>query len=311
MGRPATGCAQWRDGKWLAILSVGAKRVPVEMPGLEPHPEGCACTVKAPCEVRAGATRQAAIVAKRARDRGALLPGDEGGETCGAYFIRWIAARKREGIVTTRDDEGRWRKWLEARLASRAIRGVTTRDLELLVQAIDKDVRAGKLAWRTSLHVWGLVTKMFDDACRSKDVGMRVRSDNPATNVRGPDRGPDKASAFLFPSEVTRLAACALVLQYRRRLYVFASYTGLRAGEIEGSPGPTSTKSKGSSSCTARATTSPMSSAARRLGAPAGCPSNRTCSRSSPRCERSQAATARCSPGFRTTASGHGFCART
>ncbi len=121
---------------------------------------------------------------------------------------------------------------LAKHLDTKAISGVTTRDLENIVTALDRDVRAKKLSWKTAIHVWGLLTKLFDDACRSKDVALRARTDNPAKSVRGPDRGHDLASAFLFPAELIQLAACGLVPEWRRRLYVFAVYTGLRAGEI-------------------------------------------------------------------------------
>jgi integrase len=49
--------------------------------------------------------------------------------------------------------------------------------------------------------------------------------------VTSADRGHDKAGPFLFPRELAQLAACAAVPLWRRRLYVFSVYTGLRAGE--------------------------------------------------------------------------------
>jgi integrase len=162
---------------------------------------------------------------------GGFLP-DEALETCGEYFERWTESRRRTGIRTTADERGRWRKWLAPHLAVKPMARVATRDLELVVSSLDQDVRAGKLAWKTAIHVWGLVTKMFDDAVRSKDQSLRARKDNPASAIRGPDRGHDKAAAFLFPSELVTLLSCQAVPLARRRLYALAVYLGARAGEL-------------------------------------------------------------------------------
>ncbi len=176
----------------------------------------------------------ARTVAKRVSDRlrrGEGAPAGEG-ETCGDYVVRWLLARKAAGIRTTSDDKGRWNKWIAPHLGAKAIAAVTPRDLELLVSSLDKDVRAGRLAWKTAIHTWGLVTKLFDDAKRSKDLGLRVRTDNPAVDVRGPDRGHERASAFLFPSELGKLLTRETVPLARRRLYTLAVYLGCRAGEL-------------------------------------------------------------------------------
>jgi integrase len=73
---------------------------------------------------------------------------------------------------------------------------------------------------------------MFDDARRSKDLALRVREDNPARDVRGPDRGAVRASSFLFPRDIEQLAGHESIPQWRRRLYVFAVFLGCRAGEL-------------------------------------------------------------------------------
>jgi hypothetical protein len=36
------------------------------------------------------------------------------------------------------------------------------------VEELDRKVRERRFGWRTALHVWGDVRKMFADACSSK-----------------------------------------------------------------------------------------------------------------------------------------------
>ena len=224
MGRQRTGCAQWSPAKstWLAILTLdGGGRKPVEMTGLPPHDAACTCTPKAPCEARAKAIAMVARYAKRAKDGGAVSADSR--HTCEEFFDAWEASRDARGLRCMTRDRGRWRKWLSPHLGTRPIAEVTTRELEVLVASLDADVRAGKLAWKTAIHAWSLVTKMFDDAVRSKDLSLRMRSDNPAKLVRGPDRGPNRASAFLFPRDLSPLLACPTVPEWRRRIYAFAT----------------------------------------------------------------------------------------
>jgi len=73
---------------------------------------------------------------------------------------------------------------------------------------------------------------MFSDACKSKVASLRVRRDNPATDVRGPDRGENKAKQWLYPNEAEALLACADVPLRWRRLYALAIYLYLRPGEL-------------------------------------------------------------------------------
>src|SRR5258708_18150990 len=145
---------------------------------------------------------------KRRPSKSAPAPG---GETVGEYFDRWNAARAATGIGTTVDDRSRWRKWLARHLATKRMTDVTDRDLELVVEALDKAVRTGELRWKTAIHVWSTARKMFGDAHRSKDLALRVRRDNPARDVRGPDRGHTRASSFLFPRELDQLLRCERV----------------------------------------------------------------------------------------------------
>lgn len=73
---------------------------------------------------------------------------------------------------------------------------------------------------------------MFDDACNSKRLDLRVREDNPSRDVRGPDRGITRAKAYLFPTELLQVVSCDLVDLPMRRAIALAVYTYARASEL-------------------------------------------------------------------------------
>lgn len=83
---------------------------------------------------------------------------------------------------------------------------VRTEQIESIVGDLDARVRVGAMSWKTASNVWGNVSKMFDDAAHPKDRTLRVRAENPATGVSGPDRGLRKVLAFLYyPNEAHTL----------------------------------------------------------------------------------------------------------
>jgi integrase len=157
----------------------------------------------------------------------------EAGETFAAYVTRWCAERERRGLTSAHDDRGRLTKWACATLGPRAVASIATRDLERLVEDLDNRVRARELSWQTARNTWGAVSKLFHDACRSKALALRVREDNPAAGVAGPDRGVRKSKSYLYPAEFLSLASCPRVPLRWRRLFALAIYTYTRAGELE------------------------------------------------------------------------------
>ncbi len=156
----------------------------------------------------------------------------EEGESMDRWFARWLAERTERGLASVREDDGRWRRWLFPLLGALPAKAVARRDVERVVEDLDRRVRAGELSWKTARHCWGLVTKMFADACRSKRIDLRVREDNPAEGVRGPDRGIEKAKNYLYPEELLAVLDCATVPLRWRRLFALSVYTYTRPGEL-------------------------------------------------------------------------------
>jgi len=102
-----------------------------------------------------------------------------------------------------------------------------------LVESLDDAVRAGQYRWKTAINIYGVVTGMLRDAYSSKRTDLRVRDDNPAVGVRGPDRGELRDGPYLYPKEVVRLLECEDVPDHVRAAYAVATYTGLRWGELQ------------------------------------------------------------------------------
>lgn len=101
------------------------------------------------------------------------------------------------------------------------------------MQSLDRAVQLGQLRWKTAINVWGVLSKMMKDASRSKVIELRVREDNPAREVQGPDRGVERAGAYLFPSEFLALMECDRVPARWKRLIMLATYLYVRVGELE------------------------------------------------------------------------------
>jgi hypothetical protein len=74
-----------------------------------------------------------------------------------------------------------------------AVGWLSRTDIERTVEGLYRKIAlpaddSKRLALKTAGNVWVLVTKMFDDAVNAKAREHRVRSDNPASGVRGPER---------------------------------------------------------------------------------------------------------------------------
>lgn len=223
MPRKATGSAVWRPhlGCWVAVVtSLDKSREWIPMRKLtDPSEAG-----------KAAAKAQAKITSDRWRERGCV--DESTGETLNEYFKRWCAERRRQGLVSVSDDEGRYDKWIAEDLGALEVAYITPEQLEDVVAKLDEAVREGRTSWKNAKNIWGVLTKLFDDACHAKDRALRARKDDPSEHVRGPDKGDERAGPYLFPSELAKLLSNDELTATRRWLWALAVYTGMRAGEL-------------------------------------------------------------------------------
>lgn len=151
------------------------------------------------------------------------------GETFDAWSRRWFAERRARGVAQERR---RYERSIKPMLGSLDVGLMTRADVEAWVEQTDKEVTAGKIRWGTARRRWIQLRRMLADMSRSKVRALRVRSDSLVADVRGPDRGPQRAATFLYPSEFLRLVSCRRVPIEARRLYALAVYLYPRAGEL-------------------------------------------------------------------------------
>lgn len=215
-GRPATGGVRFEGGRWKARLTIDGKEklVPIDPPltRMSDRP-------KAVIEAREMAKL---VAASRAASR----------ETVREWYERWIAVKRAKGQSSTKAARSHLDTHILPVIGDLTMASVRARDLERIVQNLDALVAARALRWKSALNIWGTVTKAFDDAHRGKVLELRARADNPARDVRGPDRGIETEKVHLYPGEFLKLADSS-VPQKRRRYYTIAIYCYLRPAELE------------------------------------------------------------------------------
>lgn len=162
-----------------------------------------------------------------------LTPADLDTTTVGEWIEGWFRNREDRGYTSVADDRGRWSKWLARHLEARPIKAVTKVELEAVVEDLDTRVRAGELAWKTAQNVWALCSRMFKDAATAKARALRMRDDNPARDIVGPDRGATKSKTSLWPAEALTFFRSDDIPIRWRRLVALAIYIYPREGELE------------------------------------------------------------------------------
>ncbi len=172
-------------------------------------------------------------------------PGPEG-ELVRDWVDRYANVLRARGVVTVDDIVGRLRNWPLRHFGDKAMKDVERADIEALICELDEKVRErarqhegkgvpGKrvgLSWKSALNIWSDTSRIFAEACESKDPALRVLSKNPTENIRGPDKGVARTQPFLRPIEVDSLLSASEVPVYRRVLYGVAIYTAMRQGEL-------------------------------------------------------------------------------
>jgi integrase len=230
MARQPTGSAYERDGKLYALVTLPKRPGETKARRI---PKACPPKVKTLEQAKAWS----AWLSEQLRTGNLVLDEPEApapaGETFEAWCERWLADRAARNMASVKDDRSRLRVHVWPWLNGRAMADITTSDLERLVQRLDARIHDGTLSWRTARNIWGVVSKAFADARRSKNLSLRVRADNPAVDVAPPDEGVTKTKVYLYPSEVSRYLACADVPLRWRRVVAVAIYLYVRAGELE------------------------------------------------------------------------------
>lgn len=162
-------------------------------------------------------------------DRLVASPVNDAGETFDAWIARWLKHRR----VVDLDQERRlYEMWIAPQLGKRSVASISRVDVETWVEGIDRAVLDRRIRDGTATRIWSMLRAMLRDACSSKVRALRVRADNPAADVRGPDETADRAATFLYPSEFLRLMRCPEVPLVFRRLYALTIYLYPRAGEL-------------------------------------------------------------------------------
>ncbi len=238
MARPARGTVEYRQPKhgpgrwWGRITLIDGSRPWVDLGDWPNSPQGRARAQESAAHQTERA-RELGVVSTPKKRKGEPAPEQPPGETFDAYAVRWFADREARGLSSLSTDRSRIRVHVSPTLGDKPMAEIEAADLRAVCRHLDETARTDPgFSWRTAVKVWGLVTKLFNDACESKLEALRVLQKNPCAGVRGPDRGKKKGKQWLYPSEVARLAACPHVPLRWRRLYVLASYLYLRPGEL-------------------------------------------------------------------------------
>jgi len=222
MARPATGSVRLHGGQWRARLTLadGSRSGWLDLdPAIAAEDEAGARACAA--ELAALARKQKTVSTKTI-------------ETVAEYSVRWIASRRERGLASVDDDASRLACHVLPVIGALDVRTINRDALEGLVEKLDAKVRAGEIAWKTAIHIWALTCGMFDSATDGKLRRLRVREDNPATRVHGPDRGTARSKCYLFPSEFTQLLECDAIPVSWRRLFALTTYLSCRAAEVAG-----------------------------------------------------------------------------
>lgn len=166
------------------------------------------------------------------RARAVSTGSSGGGAEYAAWLAEWHSDRERRGLV--RSVASNIDLYIAPATMKKHVRDWTSEDLRGLVRLLDTKVQAGEISWKTATNIWGTATRMCRDACASKVEALRVREDNPALGVAGPDRGVRKEKQFLYPSEFLRFVQCdAVPLAWRQAvaaaIYMFPRPSELRA----------------------------------------------------------------------------------
>ena len=155
------------------------------------------------------------------------------GPSTDEYFESWLRDRAQRGVRDTDTEQSRYLHHVQSAIGAIPIAQVTADDLSRLVLALEVKIRGDEITWKTANNVWTVVSALFRDAKSSRRAELRVRENNPAAEMLGPDRRllVIRRKSYLYPDEFARLVECDKVPVRWARFYALAVYTYGRAGE--------------------------------------------------------------------------------
>jgi integrase len=232
--KPATGTVvKNKRGLWQGIISLPngrRQRLPAFPPGTS---EAMARekTAHWAAKLREKAEREGVEAASKARTEATRWweAFHEHREARGKYSVRGMQEAHLDTVSAIADKHPR--DWTKA-------------DCEAVRDSLDAKIVAGswttsdgrryKFGWKRGWNVWATFTSACKAAAHSKSKEIKVRADNPCSDVLPPERGKRKQKQWLYPVEFEKLMACDDVPAERRRYYAVLSYTYLRPSELAG-----------------------------------------------------------------------------
>ncbi len=210
---------EWRGGRWkVQVRGNGAKKwedLPSEIRQDQPE------LAKAVGDGMASAIRS-----------GKSVPSVRG-ETVRDWFGRWFKWREKRGDGDIAKLRSRFERYVATEIGALPMMSVRREHLKQIVVKLDELVANDTLAWKTAGNVWSqVVSRAFKDASNGKEPSLCILTENPAVGIQPPDKGARVKKQYLHPTEFLLLVECPDVPLWRRRLYAFAVYTYMRAGEI-------------------------------------------------------------------------------
>jgi integrase len=159
------------------------------------------------------------------------------GETATDWHARFLLSR---GAPKLSNDRYRWGKWIHPVIGDTAMASVTRDEIEAVRDKLDDAVASyvqhgrgpGRINGKTALNIWAVLTTAFAHACQSKQRDLRVRTDNPCTDILPPEKTESRRKAWIYPREILDLLGCEDVPLEWRELYAIATYLYLRPGEL-------------------------------------------------------------------------------
>jgi integrase len=188
---------------------------------------------------RAGTDKRLAQQLERQRKRevreGTYRPDRKSGSTTLANYAEgWIDARKRRGLRTASDDEGRLRVHVLPILGQKRIDSVSRKDIRELVERLRAKA---DLASKTVRNIYGTLRTLFRDAVIEELVQIDpcVLPKGTLPSPRELSNSPTRRRPSIFTrDEIRVLLTDERIPSDRRLFYALLLLTGMRHGEAAG-----------------------------------------------------------------------------